>query len=100
MADEIVYDFGIRLRELRKQRGMSCAALAQRLGVSKETVYRYEGNVQTPSLERAKQIAAILNTSLDYLVGLNHVYTIAISGLSDEQKTALNEFLRVFVNQN
>lgn len=100
MEDEIVYDFGVRLRELRKQRGMSCAALAQRLGVSRETIYRYEGNVQTPSLDRAKQIAAILNTSLDYLVGLDNVYTITVSGLSDEQRATLNEFLRVFVNPN
>lgn len=100
MTDEVVYDFGIRLRELRKQRGLSCPALAKKLGVSKETVYRYEGNVQTPSLERAKQIAAILNTSLDYLVGLDNVYTITIPGLSDEQKAALDEFLRVFITSN
>lgn len=100
MADDVVYDFGIRLRELRKQRGMSCATLAKKLGVSKETVYRYENNVQIPGLDRAKQIATILNTSLDYLVGLDNVYTITIPGLSNEQKSILNEFLRVFVNQN
>ena len=66
MNDEQVYDFGIRLRQLREERGLSRAALAKKLGVSEETVYRYENNTQAPSLERTKQIAVILRTSIDY----------------------------------
>ena len=72
MNDEQVYDFGIRLRQLREERGLSRKAFAQKLGVSKETIYRYENNVQIPSLDRTKQIAIILRTSIDYLVGLDN----------------------------
>lgn len=97
MTDEPIYDFGIRLRQLREDRGLSQAALARKLGVSKETVYRYENNVQTPSLERAKQLAVVLRTSLDYLAGLDNSYTIKLPPMSDEQKSVLNEFIRVFV---
>ena len=98
MSDEQVYDFGIRLRRLREDRGLSRAALAKKLGVSKETIYRYENNVQSPSLDRTKQIAVILRTSMDYLAGLDNQYTLKFSDLSKEQRDALNLFLRVFVD--
>ena len=97
--NEEVYDFGIRLRQLREARGLSRNAFAQKLGVSKETIYRYENNIQAPSLDRAKQMAVILRTSIDYLVGLDHDYTIKIPGLSIDRRNALNLFLRVFVNE-
>lgn len=97
MNDEQVYDFGIRLRQLREERGLSRKALSKKIGVSEETIYRYENNVQTPSLDRAKQIAIILRTSIDYLVGLDNQYTLKFPALSKEQRNALNQFLRVFV---
>ena len=65
MDDEQVYDFGIRLRQLREERRLSRKAFAQKLGVSKKTMYRYEYNVQIPSLDRTKKIAIILRTSID-----------------------------------
>lgn len=97
MNDEEVYDFGVRLRQLREARGLSRSTFAQKLGVSKETIYRYENNVQLPSLERTKQIAIILRTSIDYLVGLDHNYTIKVPGLSAEQRNALELFLKAFI---
>lgn len=99
MSIEQVYDFGIRLRQLREERGLSRAAFAKRLGVSKETIYRYENNIQTPSLERTKQIAIILRTSMDYLAGLDNQYTLKFPDLSKEQRNALNLFLRAFVEE-
>ena len=98
MSDGQIYDFGFRLRQLREERGLSRAALAKKLNVSKETVYRYENNVQTPSLDRTKQMAIILRTSIDYLVGLDNQYTLKFSGLSQEQRNVLNLLLRVFVD--
>ena len=49
MNNDQVYDFGVRLRQIREDRGLSRTALAKKLGVSKETVYRYENNIQSPS---------------------------------------------------
>lgn len=91
MSDTEVYDFGLRLRQLREARNLSRTAFAQKLGVSKETIYRYENNVQTPSLDRAKQMAVILQTSMDYLVGFTDE-----PGLTREQRKALEQFLRAF----
>ena len=101
MAEEkMAFDFGMRIRQLRKDRGLSKQVFAKRLGVSKETVYRYENNLQDPSLERTKQIALILRTSLDYLTGLEDGYTVRLPQLSKEQRDVLNEFLRVFVKED
>ena len=97
MYNDQVYDFGVRLRQIREDRGLSRTALAKKLGVSKETVYRYENNIQSPSLDRTKQIAVTLRTSVDYLVGLDNEYTVKFPNLSKEQRDALNQFLRVFV---
>ena len=97
LSEKTVYDFAMQLRRLRENRGLSRAMFAKRLGVSKETVYRYENNIQDSFLERAKEIALIVNTSLDYLTGLESSYTVKLLGLSEEQRQALNKFLCVFV---
>ena len=91
MSDTEVYDFGLRLRQLREARKISRKAFAKKLGVSKETIYRYESNVQTPSLDRTKQMATILQTSMDYLVGFSDD-----PGLTREQRKALEQFLLAF----
>ncbi|MCI8415299.1 MAG: helix-turn-helix transcriptional regulator [Ruminiclostridium sp.] len=91
MSDTEVYDFGLRLRQLREARKISRKAFAKKLGVSKETIYRYESNVQTPSLDRTKQMAIILQTSMDYLVGFSDD-----PGLTREQRKALEQFLLAF----
>lgn len=96
MEQEGIYDFGLRLRKLREDRGLSQAAFAKKLEVSKETVYRYENNLQSPSLERTKQIAILLRTSIDYLVGLDDKYTIKLPSLTPEKHKALITFLQVF----
>lgn len=97
MNNEQVYDFGIRLRQLREDRGLSRDALAKKVGVSKESIYRYENNIQSPSLEKTRQIAIVLRTSVDYLVGLDDKYTVKLPTMTKEQRDALNVFLRVFV---
>lgn len=97
MGSEQVYDFGVRLRQTREDRGLSRTALAKKLGVSKETIYRYENNIQSPSLDRTKQLAVTLRISVDYLLGLDNEYSVKFSGLSKEQHDALNQFLRAFV---
>lgn len=99
MDETIIYDFGLRVRQLRQDRGLSQVALAKKMGVSKEAIYRYENNIQTPSLERVKQLAVILRTSVDYLLGLDDAYTVRLPNMTEEQRTTLNEFIRVFVTK-
>ena len=62
-------EFGSIVVELRKQDGLSQTALAQRLGIHKNVLGRYERNEVFPSIDIARKIADILDVSLDYLTG-------------------------------
>ena len=53
-TDRDTYDLGLRLRELRQAKGLSQEQVARQVGVSKGTIYRYESNLQEPSLRVAK----------------------------------------------
>ena len=96
---ELAYDFGLRLKKLRDAKGLSQKELAQKLGVSKGTVYRYENNTQSPSLDNAAKLALLLDTSLDYLAGLENALTIQLPDLNEEERNALMEFIRIFVQK-
>lgn len=62
--------FGARLRRLREDRGWSRHELAARLQASYSTVAKYESGLRSPDQETLTQIASILDTSADYLLGL------------------------------
>ena len=60
-----------RLRDLREDRGLTQAALAQVLHVSQTTYSRYEsGALDIPSASLIA-LARVYATSIDYLVGLS-----------------------------
>ena len=60
---------GNRIREARKNLGLSQQAVADKIGVSKVTICWYESGERTPSLEKFLKLAEALNLSLDELVG-------------------------------
>ena len=62
-------DFKERLKELRQQRGVSQAVLADRLGMSKSTIGAYETGDITPSLEALNALADFFNVDINYLLG-------------------------------
>lgn len=89
---------GERLKELRRRRGMTQAEFAQMLGVTKETIYRYEHGAQEPSLSRLASIAKCLDISADCLLGIRDdvdclCFNPSTLSLSQEQQEALRQFL-------
>jgi transcriptional regulator with XRE-family HTH domain len=77
-------DFGKKLKELRKQSGMTQRQLADKLGITKSVVSYYELSERTPSADVLKDIALIFRVSTDYLLGIERNKTIDVSDLSDE----------------
>jgi len=61
--------FGKKIAELRKEQKMSQGELAKSLNTSTSVIGRYERDEMTPSIEVAKKIASILNTTVGYLLG-------------------------------
>ncbi len=61
---------GERIRNIRKERGMSVETLAGKLGVSKTTIYRYEdSSIEKIPLLIFDRICEILNVSAAELMG-------------------------------
>lgn len=61
---------GERLKRRRKDLGMSAEAVAEKLGCSPSTVYRYEnGEINKMGIDKLKPIAEAINTSPAYLMG-------------------------------
>jgi transcriptional regulator with XRE-family HTH domain len=57
------------ITDLRKEKDWSQTDLANKSGVSREMIGKYERGEAVPSIEAAKKIADSLEVSLDYLVG-------------------------------
>lgn len=60
--------FGTRLHRLRKERGLTQAALAEQLGVSKPTVWAWEQGKARPVESRMAPLAEALDVSAEELV--------------------------------
>jgi len=58
-----------RIADIRKNKDWSQTDLANKSGVSREMVGKYERGEAVPSIEAAKRIADAFEVSLDYLVG-------------------------------
>lgn len=84
-----VYDFGLRLKELREAKHLSQTEVAARLNVGRSTISGYESNTITPSLEQFTRLAILYNTSLDYMMGLDNRSCFYLDGLSDSQKQTI-----------
>lgn len=61
---------GSRIRARRKEIGLSADALAKKIGVSRATIYRYEGGeIEKLSVDYLIPLARCLNVSPTYLLG-------------------------------
>jgi transcriptional regulator with XRE-family HTH domain len=61
--------FGKKTAALRKANKMSQTELAKALSTSTSVIGRYERDEMTPSVDAARKIAKILNTTVGYLLG-------------------------------
>jgi transcriptional regulator with XRE-family HTH domain len=104
-------DFGKRLFELREAAGLTQADMAQALEITQQTYSDLERTPVTVSIERLKQLAQILGTTVSELVGeapskraqgpkgkLNQVFE-SVSQLPRRQQNKVAEWVEAFVNQ-
>ena len=59
--------FSEKLAKLRKSRGYSQETLAEKLGVSRQTVAKWEAGDSVPDLELAASVSRVFGVSLDSL---------------------------------
>ena len=79
-----------RIRFLRQSLGMNQVQLADKLGVTKQSVSNWENDNIVPSIDMLVKIADFFSVSTDYLLGRDHVernngLTVDVTGLSPRQ---------------
>ena len=76
-----------RLKDLRREMGLSQQALADKLNVSQQTICKYENNTNEPNIDMLEAMADIFDVSVDYLIG----YSSYAHKVEEVSETALNE---------
>lgn len=59
----------MRIRELRKKKSVTQLRMAMDLGLSQNSISRYETGDRQPDIAELIRIADYFNVSIDYLVG-------------------------------
>ena len=91
-----------RLCELRKAHNLSQEELAEKLGVSRQAVSKWERSESSPDTDNLIQLAALYNISLDELLnGKEAISLIEESSQNREEgKTVeINEHIKVNINK-
>lgn len=80
-------NIGNKIASLRKENSLSQEELAEKIGVARQTISKWELEETTPDIKQAKQLANIFNVSLDELVN-NDINNILIKKVSNTEKLA------------
>lgn len=75
---------GVRLKELRKNKGLTQQELGELLGVTKASICCYEKGTRTPNLETIIAMMALYNVTSDYLIGSDKIVTIQNNNSKNE----------------
>ena len=85
-----------RIKETRERTGLTQAALAKKLGISRSAVNSWEIGVSAPSVQYLIELSKLFKVSADYLLELNTGETLDISYLDEEEKRMIYLLLDYF----
>ena len=80
-------EIGNKILELRKKENLSQEELAEKVGVARQTISKWELGETAPDIKQAKQLANIFNVSVDELVDGNNESAV-MKKLSNTEKLA------------
>ena len=94
-------EIGKKIMELRKKNGLSQEELAEKIGVARQTISKWELGETSPDLKQAKELSKIFNVSLDELAD-NDIKDILIEKTSNTEKLSgiilkLIKFMIIFI---
>lgn len=84
---------GNRIRLARERAGYTQEKVAEKVGVSRSAVSRWEQGEIEPKVQNLVAIAALLNVSTDYLLGIGDHERTGSLRLSEEAENALHKFI-------
>ena len=88
-----LFSLGDKIRMLREKSGLTQAALARELGISRSGVNAWEMGLSVPQVQYIVTLAKQFKVSADYLLGIEETSSISIKGLNDRQVSAVVELI-------
>ena len=82
----------INLKKLRTEFKISQQQLANAIGVSQQSINKYENQDVEPDIAVIIKIADYFSVSIDYLVGRNMSPDFVVSSLTKEEKTVFSKY--------
>lgn len=73
-----------RIKALREARGWTQAELARRLSITRNGVNSWEQGLSMPSPACLVDLAKLFSVSTDYLLGVERLETVNVTGLKEE----------------
>lgn len=73
-----------RIRALREARGWTQVELARRLSITRNGVNSWEQGLSMPSPACLVDLAKLFSVSTDYLLGVERLETVNVTGLNEE----------------
>ena len=80
-------NLGKKIAELRKKNNLSQEELAEKVGVARQTISKWEIGDTTPDINQVKIISKIFNISIDELVD-NDISNVIVEKISNTEKLA------------
>lgn len=79
-----------KIKALREERGWTQAELANRMGVTRNGVNSWEQGLSVPSPASIVELAKTFSVSTDYLLGVEALASINVSGLNEKDVAVLS----------
>lgn len=95
-----------RIKQLRKEFGLTQQNLADKLKCSKSIIGLYENELRSPSMEILLKLSRIFDCNIDYLLGVTDIRSInnlddidiafsnGIKGLNEENRETLKKIMK------
>ncbi len=88
---------GEQIKKLRISNNLNQVEMANKLGVTKQSVSNWENENIMPSIDMLIKIANLFSVSTDFLLGISEKHTLNTDGLTDLQiahiQTIINDIL-------
>ena len=92
--------FHEKLTELRRKAGLSQEQLADRLGVTRQSVSKWESGAAMPELGKLIALSELFGASIDYLVKENQTSDPRPTGEGDSCSARVEVLLLIIIHKN
>ncbi len=96
MGDEIMVE---NLKKLRNELGISQQYLADKIGVSQQSINKYENHGVEPDITTLISIADFFNVTVDYLIGRTSDKSNTSDKLTEPERYLIREYKKLSLTE-